>query len=191
MDEEVNLGLRERENASNFRAGRMFQDNWYLDKVKSFKINKDIAKLVEFEPIAFETEDELADALNEHIIDEDAFLEQCQSIHQEREIMFFDALEKRISNTRLKLREIGHLNDDPDLMNAAIAMADNIDDMAQKHLTKLISFKAQGEDYKVQAFQESIPSYLDAEIQMFDRHQKDFALKHGFQVDRRPMKLPF
>lgn len=33
-------------------------------------------------------------ALNEGVIDEDAFLEQCQSIHAEREAMFFDALEK-------------------------------------------------------------------------------------------------
>ena len=33
-------------------------------------------------------------ALNEGIIDEDAFLEQCASIHDEREAMFFDALEK-------------------------------------------------------------------------------------------------
>lgn len=33
-------------------------------------------------------------ALNEGIIDEDAFLEQCTSIHREREIMFFDALKK-------------------------------------------------------------------------------------------------
>lgn len=33
-------------------------------------------------------------ALNEHIIDENAFLEQCYQIHHEREAMFFDALEK-------------------------------------------------------------------------------------------------
>lgn len=33
-------------------------------------------------------------ALNEGIIDEDAFLSQCQLIHQEREQMFFDALDK-------------------------------------------------------------------------------------------------
>ncbi len=71
MDEEVNLGLSERENASNFRAGRVLQDHWYLNKFKSFKINRDIAKLVKFEPIAFETEEELADALNEHIKDKE------------------------------------------------------------------------------------------------------------------------
>ena len=33
-------------------------------------------------------------ALNEGIIDEKAFLTQCQQIHQEREAMFFDALDK-------------------------------------------------------------------------------------------------
>ncbi len=33
-------------------------------------------------------------ALNERIIDEEAFKEQCMSIHQERETMFFDAIDK-------------------------------------------------------------------------------------------------
>lgn len=33
-------------------------------------------------------------ALNEHVIDEKAFLKQCYSIHVEREAMLFDALEK-------------------------------------------------------------------------------------------------
>ena len=33
-------------------------------------------------------------ALNEHIIDEKAFLEQCYSIHEERVNMYFDAMEK-------------------------------------------------------------------------------------------------
>lgn len=33
-------------------------------------------------------------ALNEGIISEEAFLEQCRSIHEERESMFFDALDK-------------------------------------------------------------------------------------------------
>lgn len=33
-------------------------------------------------------------ALNEHVLDESAFLEQCYDIHAEREAMFFDALNK-------------------------------------------------------------------------------------------------
>jgi predicted AlkP superfamily phosphohydrolase/phosphomutase len=33
-------------------------------------------------------------ALNEHVLDDDAFLEQCYANHQERELMLFDALEK-------------------------------------------------------------------------------------------------
>ena len=33
-------------------------------------------------------------ALNEHVLDEAAFLEQCYDIHAERETMFFDALRK-------------------------------------------------------------------------------------------------
>lgn len=103
----------------------------------------------------------------------------------------FDALEDRISDTRVKLREIGPLDDDPGLMNAALEMVDNIDDMAQEHLTKLIGFKTQGDDYKTRGYQESIASYLDAEIQQFDRHQEEFARKHGYQVDRRPIELSF
>lgn len=103
----------------------------------------------------------------------------------------FDALEQRISETRQKLREIGPLDDDPELMNAAITMVDNIDDMAQKYLTELIRLKAQGEDYKVEGYVESVAGFLDAEIQMFDQQQKDFARKHGYQVERRPIDLPF
>lgn len=33
-------------------------------------------------------------ALNEHVIDHDAFIEQAYALHEERETMFFDALEK-------------------------------------------------------------------------------------------------
>ena len=33
-------------------------------------------------------------ALNEHVLDDDAFLEQCYANHAERELMLFDALEK-------------------------------------------------------------------------------------------------
>ena len=38
-------------------------------------------------------------ALNENIIDEEAFLQQCNFIHEEREKMFFDALEKTTRGT--------------------------------------------------------------------------------------------
>ena len=129
---------------------------------------------------------------NDQIIDViDPLIEEAGMAAIAADQQSFDALEKRISDTRLKLREIGPLDDDPDLMNAAMTMVDNIDDMAQKHLTKLIDFKTQGDDYKVQSFQESIAGYLDAEIQMFDQYQGDFARNHGYQVERRPIKLPF
>lgn len=129
---------------------------------------------------------------NDQVIDViDPLIEETGRAANAADQQSFDVLEQRISETRLKLREIGSLNDDPELMNAAITMVDNIDDMAQKYMTELIGFKAQGDDYKVQAYLESIAGFLDAEIQMFDQEQENFARKHGYQVDRRPMKLPF
>ncbi len=68
-DEVVNLGLREREGSANFNARRLFQDGWQLKKLKAFKINKDIAKLVDFELIEFEKAEDLVEKLNEMVKD--------------------------------------------------------------------------------------------------------------------------
>jgi photosystem II stability/assembly factor-like uncharacterized protein len=69
-DEEVNVGLSERDGASSFRDGRVFKDGYYFNKFKTYKMNPAILGLVEFEPISAETERDLADKLNEFVTDE-------------------------------------------------------------------------------------------------------------------------
>lgn len=70
-DEEVNVGLSEREGAALFRDGNVFKDGYYFNKFKSYRINPAIMKLVKFEPVSAETERELADELNKLIRDEE------------------------------------------------------------------------------------------------------------------------
>jgi len=67
MDEEVNLGLSEREGAALFRERRVFRDGYYMNKFKKFKTHREIDKLVKFEPVAFKDEKELVEKLNELI----------------------------------------------------------------------------------------------------------------------------
>lgn len=69
MDEEVNLGLSEREGTALFRQQRIFRDGYYLNKFKTFKIHREIDKLVKFEPVTFKDERELVEKLNELIKD--------------------------------------------------------------------------------------------------------------------------
>lgn len=75
MDEEVNLGFDERENRFNLRAGRMFADDFYFNKFKNYKIPAALAKLVKFEPVEAEDEEELAEKLNELIQKKDFLTE--------------------------------------------------------------------------------------------------------------------
>ncbi len=69
-DEEVNVGLSEREGAARFRSGNVFKDGYYFNKFKSYKIHPDIQKMVKFEPISAESENDLAEKLNELVEDE-------------------------------------------------------------------------------------------------------------------------
>ncbi|MFZ2053491.1 MAG: hypothetical protein WAU81_04770, partial [Candidatus Aminicenantales bacterium] len=71
IDEEVNLGFDLQENRSNFRAGRVFKDGFYLNKFKSFKINPQLAKMVKFDPVQADNERQLADKLNALIQDKE------------------------------------------------------------------------------------------------------------------------
>lgn len=71
LDEEVNLGFDERENRFNLRAGRMFDDDFYFNKFKSYKIPSALAKLVKLDPIEAEDESKLAEKLNELIKNKD------------------------------------------------------------------------------------------------------------------------
>jgi len=69
MDEEVKLGLSEREGVALFRQGRVFKDGYYFNKFKSFKINSKIKSLIKFEPVTAKDEGELVEKLNNMIKD--------------------------------------------------------------------------------------------------------------------------
>jgi photosystem II stability/assembly factor-like uncharacterized protein len=77
LDEEVNLGLAERDGVANFRAsspfgGGPFAENVTFDKFKAFKINPAMAKEApKFTPIAAADEAELVKKLNELIGDKE------------------------------------------------------------------------------------------------------------------------
>ncbi len=71
LDEEVNLGLSERENRANFNARNLFRDGYYLNKLQNFKINSKLAKRVQFDPVSFKTQEQLIEKLNEFIKDKD------------------------------------------------------------------------------------------------------------------------
>lgn len=71
MDEEVNLGLSERENQANFSNRNLFRDGYYYNRFKKFKINAKLSKLVQFEPVTFEDQAQLIEKLNEMIQDKD------------------------------------------------------------------------------------------------------------------------
>ncbi|MCJ7563625.1 MAG: hypothetical protein MUP52_03420 [Candidatus Aminicenantes bacterium] len=81
LDEEVNLGLAERDGVANFRAaggfgggGRagLFKEDFTFDKFKTYKINPEIAKLApKFTPLKAENEGDLVKKLNELIQDKD------------------------------------------------------------------------------------------------------------------------
>jgi photosystem II stability/assembly factor-like uncharacterized protein len=69
LDEVVNLGLSERENAARFRARRTFADGAYFSQFKSFEVPRALARMVTFEPITAENEEKLVEKLNEFIDD--------------------------------------------------------------------------------------------------------------------------
>ncbi|OGD19594.1 MAG: hypothetical protein A2W03_12495 [Candidatus Aminicenantes bacterium RBG_16_63_16] len=82
IDEEVNLGLAERDGGVNFRAagqfggmgggGGTYAEGASFDKFKAFKINPVMAKqALKFTPITAADEAELVKKLNEHIADKD------------------------------------------------------------------------------------------------------------------------
>ncbi len=79
IDEEVNLGLAERDGAANFRAGfggfggaGLYAENQSFDKFKAFKIDPALAKQApKFAPIEAKDEAELVKKLNEIIADKD------------------------------------------------------------------------------------------------------------------------
>ena len=71
VDEEVDCGLNERENASLYREGGVFRDGFYFKKFKNFKINAELAKWVKFTPLTADSERDLTTKLNDLIKDKD------------------------------------------------------------------------------------------------------------------------
>ncbi len=79
LDEEVNLGLAERDGGANFRAGgfggrgaALWAEDFNFDKFKTYKIRAEIAKLApKFAPFTAEDEADLVKKLNELIQDKD------------------------------------------------------------------------------------------------------------------------
>jgi len=82
LDEEVNLGLAERDGGANFRAGGfggggggaapLWAEDFNFTKFKTYKINPEIAKLApKFTSLTAETEADLVKKLNEQVQDKD------------------------------------------------------------------------------------------------------------------------
>ena len=82
LDEEVNLGLAERDGGANFRLGGfggggggaapLWAEDFNFTKFKTYKINPEIAKLApKFTPLTAETEADLIKKLNELVQDKD------------------------------------------------------------------------------------------------------------------------
>ncbi|MGC8892582.1 MAG: VPS10 domain-containing protein [Candidatus Saccharicenans sp.] len=76
MDEEVNLGLSEKEGAAFYNRRNLFRDNFYFNKLKDYKINPELAKFVKFTPVKAEKLEELETKLNDLIKDPD-FQKEC------------------------------------------------------------------------------------------------------------------
>ena len=78
IDEEMNLGLPERDGGANFSVGGMrgggglFRDEFYFDKFKTFKINPEIGKLApKFTPLKADSEADLVKKINDLVKDKD------------------------------------------------------------------------------------------------------------------------
>jgi photosystem II stability/assembly factor-like uncharacterized protein len=97
MDEEVNLGLDDRKGRQFYREGRMFRDDFYFSDFKSYAIPNSLKKMVEFEPLQAEDEEELVEKVNQMIEQDDfiektgvdltAFLNQAGKIYQDDQDM--------------------------------------------------------------------------------------------------------
>ena len=71
LDEQANLGLSTRDGAASFRQGDIFRDGFYLNKLKSFKIHPEIARLIKFTPLTADKEGDLVKKLNDLVKDRD------------------------------------------------------------------------------------------------------------------------
>jgi photosystem II stability/assembly factor-like uncharacterized protein len=108
MDEVVNLGINERDGGANYRSGRTFQDDFYFNKLETYKINSDLKKMVKFDAIKAESEDDFVEKLNKLIndsnfqknigIDLAAFNQKARQVYKNNEdlIKSIDEIEKTL-----------------------------------------------------------------------------------------------
>ncbi|MGB9906403.1 MAG: VPS10 domain-containing protein [Candidatus Saccharicenans sp.] len=71
LDEEVNLGLSEREGAGLYNQRALFRDGFYLNKFKDYKLRPELAKYVKFEPLKADKVEDLVNKLNDLVRDPD------------------------------------------------------------------------------------------------------------------------
>ena len=69
IDEDVNLGLSEAESSALFRETGVFEDGYYFNKWKTYKIAPELARQVKFAPLAADSEKDLAKKLNDLVKD--------------------------------------------------------------------------------------------------------------------------
>jgi photosystem II stability/assembly factor-like uncharacterized protein len=135
MDEEVNLGLAERDGAANFRApggfgggggggaAALWAEDFSFAKFKTFKINAELAKQApKFVPFAAESEVDLVKKLNEAIGDKDFLTKSGVDIAK------FDAVARKVYAK------------DKDL----IAAIDEVEKLTKKEAPKPDSSEAKG-----------------------------------------------
>ncbi|MDD8030543.1 MAG: hypothetical protein PHQ25_00910 [Acidobacteriota bacterium] len=71
LDEEVNLGLSEREGAALYNQRALFRDGFYLNRFKSYKIRPEFLKQLKLEPLKAENTEDLVRQLNDLVRDPD------------------------------------------------------------------------------------------------------------------------
>lgn len=71
LDEEVNLGLSEREGAAVYNQRALFRDGYYLNKFKEYKIRPELLKFVKFEHLKADKTEDLVNKLNDLVRDPD------------------------------------------------------------------------------------------------------------------------
>jgi len=71
LDEEVNLGLSEREGAALYNQRALFRDGFYLNKFKDYKLRPELMKYVKFDHLKADKVEDLVNKLNDLVRDPD------------------------------------------------------------------------------------------------------------------------
>ncbi len=117
MDEEVNLGLDDRKGRQLYREGRLFRDGLYFSDFKSYAVPNSLVKMVAFDPLKAENEEELVEKINQLIerddfsektgVDLNAFLDRAKKIYQDDQDMMksLKEVEKILAEEDARLEE--------------------------------------------------------------------------------------